>query len=565
MHIQKRFTALIGNLLFFSILFSNIASFGQVKNAFYIEFKDKNTAFDIEKELSQKAVDRRAKFNIPIDSLDHPVNPNYIKTVLEDTNLVFRYDLKWHNAIVVESALQNLDYINLHFVKTISYIGKTLPQKPNKDKPFYTPYKKLKDYDVSTKDLSKGDYGKTYGQNKQIGAVTMHKMGFDGNGVTIAVFDAGFYNINKIPAFVKHQGNRKITYGADLVDLDNTMHDKDNHGTAVTSCIGSYDKGKFIGSAPGAHLILFRTENAASEFPIEELNWCKAAELADSAGVDMITSSLGYTAFDDISLSHTHEQLTGRYSYVSLAARVSVAKGIFVLNSAGNEGDDEWFKIGTPADVPEVLTIGAVDKKNVVGGFSSRGYNATGHIKPDVCALGVKANVASTFGSYYQGYGTSYATPIAAGGVACLVQALPNSSPQELANAIRQSALSNRNPDSMGGYGVAQMDIAFELVKAQKEDKAPYVVRTEKNRLIIYNKDATEMDISLYSQKKILWIFKKKKLILADTIKTNVPITYINLDKNRILCSKKYTIKLNLRSDVENYTLKHKDLKICAE
>ncbi len=566
MHIQRRYLAPIGKLLTLLLIFLSSVSLGQTKSAYYVKFKAKNTSFTPEEMLSPKAINRRAKFHIDYDSLDHPVNPEYIHSVLSDSNITLRYTLKWHNAIVVESNFMDMDKVAQNpYVAKIAYVGKTKAYTPNNNLPFLSPVKKLKESDMSTANLSKSDYGKTYEQNLQIGVTKLHQLGFDGTGVTVAVFDAGFYNIDKIPGFLKHQANQKITYGLDLVDLDNKMNDKDNHGTAVSTALGAYDRGKFIGSAPGSRLILFRTENASSEYHLEELNWCKAAELADSVGVDMITSSLGYTQFDDKSMTYTHNQLTGRFSYVSLGARTAVSKGIFVLNSAGNEGDDKWLKIGTPADVPEVLTIGAVNKKNEIGGFSSRGFNATGHVKPDVCALGVRANVGSTYGSYYQGYGTSYATPIAAGGVSCLLQAFPNNSPKEIADAIRATALNNNNPDSLQGYGVAQLHIALELLKAIAENKDPHIISLQKDKLSLYTKEAHTVSIEIYNQQKLLWIFKRKKLIFSDTQSTNSPITYVDLGKTKIMCSKKYTIKANLVGTVENHTLKNKDLTPCSD
>ncbi|NNJ56137.1 MAG: hypothetical protein HKP14_08395, partial [Bacteroidia bacterium] len=286
----------------------SVSSFGQIKSAYYVQFQNKNTVFIAEEHLSDKAIERRNKFDISIDSSDFPVNQSYIDQVLNDSTITIRYALKWQNAIVVESIQDTLDLSTFPFIKQVKYVGKTFQRNTSTSNTFQylKPYLKLKDETMPTKDLSAKDYGKAYGQNSQIGVINLHQNGFDGTGIDIAVFDAGFYNIDKIPAFIKHQGNQLITYGADIVDLDNVVNDRDNHGTAVSSCIAAYDKGRYIGSAPKANLILFRTENASSEYPIEELNWCKAAELADSIGVDMISSSLGYTEYDEDSLSYTH-------------------------------------------------------------------------------------------------------------------------------------------------------------------------------------------------------------------------------------------------------------------
>jgi len=394
----------------------------------------------------------------------------------------------------------------------------------------------------------------------------MHQAGYDGTGITIAVFDAGFNSINKIPSFIKHQANGLLTYGYDIAGLDNVLNIKDNHGTAVTSCIGAYDKGKYIGSAPKANLILFRTEFAATEYPIEELNWCKAAELADSVGVDMISSSLGYNQYDDKSLSYTHKDLDGKTSYVSLAARVASEKGIIVLNSAGNSGDNKWRKIGTPSDVASVLTVGAADKKGKPGSFSSHGYNALGDVKPDIAALGVLASVANPGGSYYQGYGTSYATPIAAGGVACLVQAFPTTHPDSIKNAIRITASQSVSPDTLLGYGIAQFKTAADyLTLKNKNLSQPEIISTSQNGVNVYTGNAKTIEYQVLQHKKLLLLFNIKKKIAEGTNSCNQGFFRVNLAETPLKCSKKYTIKISLKSDVETYSLKNNVLYECLD
>lgn len=548
------------------LLLLSLSSFGQSRNAFFIQFSHKGTTLVPSEVLSQLAIDRRTRFNVEFDSTDHPVNPDFIEALTRDSSIHLRYALKWSNAIVVDSDLPNIDSLTrFPFVLKVAYVGKVPPSKPRINPAYRTPVLKLKENEMDVVNAKKDDYGKTYDQNKQIGVLALHKQGYDGTGIYAAVFDAGFYNLNKIPAFLKHQSHGRIVVGEDLVDLDREMFDRDNHGTAVSSSFAGYDRGKYIGSAPNVKIVFFRTENGQTEYPIEELNWCKAAELADSLGVDMITSSLGYNQYDDKTLSYTHADLNGRTSYVSLAARTAVHKGIFVLNSAGNEGNDDWYKIGTPADVPEVLTIGAVDINNTLGQFSSRGNNADGHIKPDVCALGVKANVASTYGSYYQGYGTSYATPIAAGGVACVLQALPNESPERIAEAIRMSATHNSAPDSLQGYGVAQMDVAVALIKAQNAGDEPSLIKYDKDRLTIYNQHPATVMVTIQTVKRKWLIFKIKERLLTFSQTSNVPITYVDLSDISVKCIKKYTIKVEINSDVDNHSFKIKDLKLCSD
>lgn len=559
-----RVFALLITSLFLTI--SVQAQSGSQKHyAYLITFTHKATILEPESLLSQKAIDRRAKFNIAYDSSDFPVNEQFIKTVLADTTLHFRYSLKWHNGIVVSSQKPRGDELTkkLTFIKNIFYLGETELPRTNTEQPFFSPTKKLKESTIATKNLNEIDYGLAFAQNQQIGVTALHRLGFDGKNVTVAVFDAGFNKIDVLPSFMKAQANNQLMFGYDWVDLDNTLNVKDNHGTAVTSCIGAYDPGKYIGSAPNANFVLFRTEFGKTENPIEELNWCKAAEIADSLGVDMITSSLGYNQFDDKSLSYTHKSLDGNTSFISLGANTAVEKGIFVLNSAGNEGDDKWFKIGTPADVPNVLTIGAVDRKGKIGRFSSKGPNADRIVKPDVCAMGVRAAVASSFGSYYKGYGTSYATPIAAGGVACLLQAFPNKTPQQIADAIRSTATQNDHPDSLMGYGLAQFQRAYMHLLADGLLNEENIVSVEKKQLIIYNGIFSLIDLKIQEKTKFLGFIPGKKTTAKQQFVHQQPIKYLQIENLGVECTKKYTIILKLSNDVDKYKLKQNDLQLC--
>lgn len=547
------------------VLCLGISALAQDQNAFLIKFNYKGTTLDPALEFTPKAIDRRSKFSIPFDSLDYPVNLNLVTNILNDSSLQLRYTLKWHNAIVVNTAKESLKPLeDLDYVSKVYYVGQTKAMNNTQKQPYYSPVKKLKESAMPTQQLSETDYGKAYAQNKQIEVTELHKLGYDGSNITAAVFDAGFNNIDIIPAFMKHQANNKLMFGYDWVDVDSVFNKADNHGTAVTSCFGAYDKGRYIGSGPGTHLILFRTEYGRTEYPIEELNWCKAAETADYLGVDMITSSLGYNQYDDQSLSYTHPDLDGTTSYVSLAARTAVNKGIFVLNSAGNEGDSKWFKIGTPADVEEVLTVGAVDKNNKIGSFSSKGYTADGRIKPDVCALGVKATVASSYGSYYQGYGTSYATPVAAGGVACLLQAFPNKRPQEIAQAIRITASNNNNPDSLQGYGTAKLKTAYDFLQRDTKSK-PEILKATKEELTLFLGDYSDITLNISRKVKVFWFIKKKKTVYNSLIVNQKAVSHIDLSASGINCRKNYTIKLKFLNDVENYTLKKNDLYFCSD
>ena len=538
----------------------------QNTNAYFIQFSDKVSESNIRATLSEKALERRTKFNLSIDSYDMPVSANYISVILQDTTIRLRYALKWHNAIVVNCTKTSLHYLtDLPFVRAVKFVGETQTLKSSECPLFYAPRLVLKDATMKENGYTKEDYGVSYAQNKQIGVPYLHRLGYTGKGIDVAVFDAGFKNLNAIPGFLKHQANDRLTFCYDVAQLDNLLTDADNHGTAVTSCLGAYQLGHYVGSAPLANLFLFRTEYGATESPLEELNWCKAAELSDSAGVDMITSSLGYFRFDDTTLSYRHSDLDGFTSYISLGARIAVEKGILVLNSAGNEGDNLWRKIGTPADVATVLTIGAAGIDNQVGRFSSQGYNAKGDIKPDVVACGVLTYVGSPNGNYYQGYGTSYATPVAAGGVACLLQAFPGLTPLQINQLIRSTASQSQNPDSIMGYGVAQFDAAYNLQQLKTaKHVVSGIVKIDPNGLIIFKvpKDVVHFDV--YSVVKFLGVLPYKKHLSKGTLKGEQEVFPIPFNQ-RAICNQKYTIRLSTKSTLVMREISNDCLILCED
>lgn len=560
---SKRLT---GNIALLIFLFFNVRLVAQTHNVYLVKFTDKDTSVSAESTLSSKAIDRRIKYGISLDHYDLPVNAFYVQNLLNDSTLFLRYTLKWHNAAVISSESEDLSKVeNLAFVESVKYVGKSPFRKFKEAPAFNSPVLKLKESTMTTIGLDAQDYGIAYAQNLQIGTIDLHKQGLNGKGVSIAIFDAGFKNIDQIPSFLKHQSNNLLTFGYDVAGLDNELNINDNHGTACASTFGAYDKGKYIGSAPNAYLTLFQTEFAASEYPVEELNWCKAAELADSAGIDLITSSLGYNQFDDKSLSYTHDDLDGKTSFVSLGATVAASRGIVVLNSAGNQGDNKWRKIGTPADVPTVITVGAVDVTGKPGKFSSQGYNANGSIKPDIAACGVLAAVASPSGGYYKGYGTSYSTPLAAGGVACIMQAFPEKNPSEIANLIRHTSSQSSNPDSIMGYGVAQFDIAYHYAKAQKNDQIEFdILKSNDKEISVYLKNDGDYSYSMYYTKKFMKLFKIKKGKKKGTFAATHSIARIPIDLTEENCSKKYTLKIISSSTVGNDSFITKDLSICS-
>ncbi len=551
-----RITAISLSLLWFVGLFAQ-----DRKPAYLISFTDKDLNAEI--VLSQAALDRRAKYGIALDDLDLGVKPSYIERICEDSTVQLLYPLKWKNAIVVASD-SLLEWLELPFVKSVNYVGLTARSKgPQEAENLHEIHDFVKNTEINTKALSAEDYGLSQKQVKLIAANRLHQMGFSGKGVNLAVFDAGFQNMDVLSAFAKIRGAHQLYSAYDLVDRDNLLTDTDNHGTAVSSCIMAYDLGKYIGTAPGVNAFLFRTEHAAGEDPLEELNWCRAAEIADSLGIDIVSSSLGYTTFDNPRFNYSQQEMDGKSSFVSQAAQTLFYKGVIVVNSAGNEGDDPWFKIGSPADVPDVIAVGAVSNNGKIGDFSSRGNNADGITKPDVCATGVKAVVASTYGTYYKGYGTSYATPILSGGIALLMEAFPNKSPKEITDALRITARKAHRPDSIYGYGLANLYAAYIWLSIKDEQTKPYLEEDDKS-ILVFKDGYDQLSYALYEHRRFLFIFNRLHKIEKGRLTSDTPFTYLKPDTEGLDCSKKYTIKIKLRSAVDNYKLKHNDLSFCG-
>jgi len=439
-------------------------------NTYLIHFKDKaDSPYSIDKPeefLSQKALDRRKKYGIKVTEQDLPVNPKYLKK-LEDLGMEIHAVSKWMNlAVVYTKKKKVLKKANkLKFV-----IEKELPRPAVRDtftRPEYT--KNL----TKTTELNKDvyDYGKGKNQAHQININELHALGFEGQGMTIAVLDAGFYHCNKLPAFDSINANKQIIGVYDFVDRDNEVYDADTHGMMVLSNIAGNIPGKLVGTAPKADFWLFRTEKASSEYITEEYFYIAAAEKADSLGCDILHSSLGYADFDDKVNSHTYADMNGNTAPITIGADIAASKGMLVVTSAGNEGNDPWKYVSAPGDADSVLTVGAVRKNGKYGYFSSRGPSSDGRVKPDVVAQGVAAAVQGTSGNVTTANGTSFSGPIMAGAVTCLWQANPSFNNMEIIQALRESSSQYSEPDSYLGFGIPDMLKADAILKRWAKER----------------------------------------------------------------------------------------------
>lgn len=431
---------------------------------FVVYFKDKaNSTFSITKPeefLSQKAIDRRAKFNIPITNQDLPVNQTYLQE-LRDMGLTVTKWSKWLNCAIVTTQDTSImaDVRNLDFVR-----AKPQPQPKNYQ------YKKLNNYRHRVKADTNSDvynYGVATNQVTMLNVYKLHNMGYNGKGVTMAILDAGFLKVNKLDMFDSLWANHQIKGYYDFVDMDTTVFNVGDHGLMVLSTIGG-NKPDYVGTAPKADFWLFRTEDGSSETQLEEYNYVIACEMADSVGVDIIHSSLGYNEFDVDETSYTYEQLDGNTAISTIGADIAASKGIIVTVSAGNEGNDPWTYISAPADGDSVLAVGAVNYKGSYAYFSSLGPSYDGRVKPDVTAQGYSVYVQGRK-NVETASGTSFSGPIMAGSVACLVQAFPNTDFMQILNAVRMCSNHAKDPDDHYGYGIPDFYKAYVYLKNELE------------------------------------------------------------------------------------------------
>jgi hypothetical protein len=308
------------------------------------------------------------------------------------------------------------------------------------------------------------DYGISFTQIHQVQGDALHNMGFRGEGMMIAVLDAGFLNVDWLPAFDSLRTNGQILGTRDFVIHGNDVYREYFHGMSVLSIMAGNVPGVLVGTAPAADYWLLRSEDVYTENIIEEYNWVSAAEFADSVGADVINSSLGYQTFDDPKYDHTCADMDGHSTPSTRGANFAASKGIAVVNSAGNSGGSGWTCVGAPSDGDYVLAIAAVDSNGIRAGFSSVGVDTAGRVKPNVAAMGEQTVVANWDGSIGRGNGTSYSSPVMAGLVACLLQSRPGVTNFEVYEAIERSASQYSNPDSLLGYGIPDFSNAYVIL-----------------------------------------------------------------------------------------------------
>ena len=423
--------------------------------------------------LSHRSIERRRRQGLALDSTDLPVSQKYLRELDRQAASIARErerrtaewaiigTSRWHNTVLVRSNDTKL----LEELKEMPFITEARQVWESPDS-IERGQAKVKVHDGwNPWDSIRGEYyGNGRDQIEMLNGQRLHSIGHKGKGMTIAVLDGGFQNCDQIEAIL-----RANILGAEDFVFPKSQHfyRETDHGTKVLSAMAANEPQILVGTAPEARYWLLRCEDQQTEQPVEEDYWTMAAEFADSAGVDIISSSLGYNEYDNHLGDYRLRDLDGKTAFISRTASMLADKGMILINSAGNLGIGPWKKITFPADATDILTVGAVNYDRKAAPFCGVGPTQDGRMKPDVMALGSPASLISGRGSVIRDMGTSFSTPVVAGLVACLWQALPGKTAVEIINLVRQTSSQHEDPDNIYGYGIPNFWRAYMIGKAE--------------------------------------------------------------------------------------------------
>lgn len=446
--------------MFLFVFFISYASWAQEDAWVYFNTKiNEQSYLDSPKTmLSQRALDRRKNQNIGLDFKDIPINNSFVNQLKKLPDLLVLAQSKWLNAVHVRGSITAIKALkSLAFVDNIDFANKALNEN-------HTKRKKNKNKGETV--ITAGSVGFTYGtsdnQITMLNGSALHQKNYTGLGKVIAVLDGGFPGVNTIQTFKRLRDNNKILGGYDFVNRSDDFYSGGTHGTYVLSSMGGYKENALVGTAPDASYYLFITEDNSYENPVEESFWVEAAEKADSLGVDIITTSLGYFGdHTNPAYNHTYDEMTGDATFISKGANIAFSRGMIVVASAGNEGETAEPHIGSPADAFSVIAVGAVTAKKLRAAFSSIGPSYDGRIKPDVMAQGQSTVLSDEDGNVVTSNGTSFSGPIIAGMTACLWQAFPNKTNQQIKEMILASSDRYKAPTNQYGYGIPDFNAAL--------------------------------------------------------------------------------------------------------
>ncbi|MEO6729574.1 MAG: S8 family serine peptidase [Ferruginibacter sp.] len=462
------------NFLLLLVLFANHSNAFAQYSRYIVRLKDKaSSGFSISdpsKFLTQRSISRRARYNIPVDQTDLPVTQRYIDSIRLSGNVTILNTSKWLNQVCILTT----DAAALAKINSFSFVVAAAPIAARAQSIVQPVNKKIDALVDSAAPPSAArpqspadvyNYGLAYPQIHLHNAEFLHNYGFKGEGMQMAIMDAGFYHYQTLPTFDSVRKGNQVLGTWDFVANEISVNEDNPHGMACFSTIAANMPGSFVGTAPKSSFYLYRTEDVTSEYPVEEQNFVAAAERADSLGVDIFSVSLGYDQFDNSAFNYTYSNMDGNTSIISRGCDLAAKKGILIVAAAGNEGNNNWKYIITPADADSVLSVGAVNAAKQVAAFSSYGPSADGQVKPDVAAIGSSTVVADpNGGGTIYGNGTSFACPIMAGIVTCLWQAFPEVNNMSIIDVVRKSSDNAGTPDNRTGYGIPDAKKAFVLL-----------------------------------------------------------------------------------------------------
>ncbi len=531
---------------------------------YIIQLKDKSgSSFSTSNPslfLSQRAIDRRVRYNIPLAETDLPVNSNYIQSILGVGNVSVLNVSKWFNQVcILTTDPAAITRINaLPFVKTSTPIaarGANFIKPVNKFSYQINPAATTSFTARPQSPVDNYDYGRAYPQIHLHNGEFLHNHGFRGEGMQLAIMDGGFLNYLTLPTFDSVRKNNQVLGTWDFVANKISVNEEHPHGMNCFSTIAANMPGTFIGTAPKASFYLFRTEDILSEYPVEEQNFTAAAERADSLGVDVLSVSLGYNTFDNSLFNYTYADMNGQKTLIAKAVNMAAQKGIAVVVAAGNEGNNAWHYLVTPADADSALTVGAVNVNRQIASFSSYGPNSDGQIKPDVAAVGAGAIIANnTSGLPTSSNGTSFACPILAGITTNLWQAFPEVNNMAIIEVLRKSADHNTAPDNRTGYGIPDVKKAFVLLQKKSYTQQiaidnncktvlQWSVKTAADmQCVIERKLSSSTDFTVIDSQFINTGFAKNDFIYLDDLSSILPGSTIQ-----------YRIKMNIAADTSYY------------
>jgi hypothetical protein len=454
-------------LIFFSLLITDEA--GAQFTRYVVKLKNKGgNPFSLSNPIAymtQRAIDRRIRYSIAIDSTDLPVTPSYVSQISAVPNVTVLNVSKWLNSVTIQTsnAAAITTISGFSFVQGVSGIaarnasGRS-PQDEFETEQFDPPM----GVPAQRQTADFFNYGtSSYNEIHLHHGEFLHNIGLRGQGMLITMLDAGFFNYTTLKSFDSINANGQVLSTWDFVARHASVTEDHAHGMQCLSTIAANIPGQFIGKAPKASFHLFRTEDAATEYPIEEHNWVCGAERADSLGSDVISSSLGYYDFDNSSFNYVYANMNGNFTMSAIGADLAARKGMLIFNAVGNEGNNSWHFLITPSDGDSVVAVGAVSAAGAVGSFSSFGPSADGQIKPDIASVGVSALIQTTGNTVGSGNGTSFACPNMAGLGTILWQGFPEYNNMKIINALRQAGSKFSNPDDRVGYGIPNMKTAF--------------------------------------------------------------------------------------------------------